>query len=127
MADHGTFYWNELATTDIEAAKAFYARLTGWTFDEMPMENGGTYHIAKAGETFAGGIMAIPEAAPAGTPPHWMSYIAVDDVDAALVTVKDGGGNVLAEPFDADGVGRIAVVQDPQGAAVALITPVAQD
>ncbi|MBT3401715.1 MAG: VOC family protein, partial [Rhodospirillaceae bacterium] len=71
MADHGTFYWNELSTTDIEGAKAFYGNLGGWSFSEMPMENGGTYHVAMLGEAPAGGIMGMPEGAPEGTPPYW--------------------------------------------------------
>lgn len=127
MADHGTFYWNELSTTDPAGARAFYESITGWTFGEMPMADGGTYHVGKVGETPAGGIMAMPAAVPSGTPPFWLAYLAVDDVDAAVAKVGDGGGNVLTPPFDVPGVSRIAVIQDPQGAAVGLITPAAQE
>ena len=92
----------------------------------MPMPDGGTYWILKSGDDMAGGLMNMPAAAPAGTPPHWMAYIAVDDVDAAIGKVAGLGGNVLAEPFDIPNVGRMGVIQDPQGAVVSLMTPAEQ-
>ncbi len=128
MANHGTFYWNELATTDVDGAKAFYSEMIGWNFDAMPMPDteGGTYWILKSGDDMAGGLMAMPPAVPDGTPPYWMSYVAVDDVDAAMAKVPDLGGSVLTEPFDIPNVGRMGVIQDPQGAVVSLMTPAAQ-
>ena len=123
MANHGSFHWNELATSDVDGAKAFYSEIIGWSFDEMPNMAGGTYWIAKSGDDMAGGLMAMPPAAPEGTPPHWMSYIAVDDVDAAVAKVGELGGAVLAEAFDIPNIGRMAVIQDPQGAVVSLMTP----
>ncbi|MDH3738533.1 MAG: VOC family protein [Alphaproteobacteria bacterium] len=122
MANHGTFHWNELSTTDVDGAKAFYSEIIGWQFDQMPMPDG-TYWIAKSGDEMAGGLMAMPVAAPDGTPPKWMAYIAVDDVDAAVAKVAGLGGAVLTEAFDIPNVGRMAVIQDPQGAAVSLMTP----
>lgn len=126
MSDHGTFHWNELVTTDPGGAKTFYAAITGWTFSEMPMPDGMTYHVAMRGDAHAGGIMKMPDAMPEGTPPHWFAYLAVDDVDAAAGKAGDAGGSVLTPPFDVEGVGRIAIIQDPQGAALGLITPAAQ-
>jgi predicted enzyme related to lactoylglutathione lyase len=126
MADHGTFYWNELATTDIEGAKAFYSKVIGWNFDEMPNMSGGTYWILKSGDEMAGGLMAMPPAVPDGTPPYWMSYVAVDDVDEAIAKAADLGGAVLMAPFDIPDVGRMGVIQDPQGAVLSLMTPVAK-
>ena len=125
MANHGTFYWNELATTDVDGAKAFYSQVIGWDFDAMANMEGGTYWILKSGEEMAGGLMAMPAAAPDGTPPYWMSYVAVDDVDAAVGKVSDLGGVVLVEPFDIPNIGRMGVIQDPQGAVISLMTPVA--
>ncbi len=125
MANHGTFYWNELATTDVDGAKAFYSQVIGWDFDAMANMEGGTYWILKSGEEMAGGLMAMPAAAPDGTPPYWMSYVAVDDVDAAVGKVSDLGGAVLVEPFDIPNIGRMGVIQDPQGAVISLMTPVA--
>ncbi|NNE85550.1 MAG: VOC family protein [Alphaproteobacteria bacterium] len=126
MADHGTFHWNELSTTDVEGAKAFYSEVVGWSYDEMPNMSGGTYWIAKSGDAMAGGLMDMPEAAPAGTPPHWMSYLAIDDVDSAIAKVPGLGGTVLVEAFDIPNIGRMAVIQDPQGAVISLMTPAAQ-
>jgi len=123
MADHGTFYWNELSTTNPEAAKEFYARIAGWSFSEMPMENGGTYYVAMLGETPAGGIMGMPEGAPVDTPPYWRAYVAVDDVDAAVTEAKANGAGVLMDPFDVPGVGRICALRDPQGAEISIMTP----
>ena len=82
MADHGTFYWNELMTRDAEKAKAFYAETLGWTFDAMAMPEGGTYWLAKAGDALAGGILTMDGPQFEGVPEHWFAYIAVDDVDA---------------------------------------------
>tara|TARA_R110002110_G_scaffold376568_2_gene586866 strand:- start:380013 stop:380396 length:384 start_codon:yes stop_codon:yes gene_type:complete len=126
MADHGTFHWNELLTSDPDGAKAFFGTVAGWTYNEMAMPDGMTYHVAMQGDAHAGGIMKMPDAMPAGTPPHWFAYMAVDDVDAAVDKVGAAGGTVLTPPFDVEGVGRIAIIQDPQGAALGLMTPAAQ-
>ena len=117
---HGTFMWNELATTDVEAAKKFYGDLLGWQFDEMDMGEAGKYTILKAGDKQAGGLMAMEGPQWEGIPPHWMSYIAVDDVDACA---QKAGDNVKVPPFDIPGVGRMCVIVDPQGAAISLMTP----
>jgi uncharacterized protein len=124
MAQHGTFYWNELMTTDPEAAAGFFAGLTGCRVDTMPMPDG-TYRVMALGEKMVGGIMAMPPTLPAGTPPHWFSYMAVDDVDAACRRVRELRGKVLREPWDVPGAGRIAIVADVTGAALGLITPAA--
>ncbi len=127
MADHGTFYWNELATSDVEGAKEFYGKVIGWNFDEMPMPEGGTYWILKSGDSMAGGLMAIPAAAPEGTSPNWMAYIAVDDVDSAIAQATELGVAVIVEPFDIPNIGRISVIRDPQGAVISLMTAAAND
>ncbi len=67
--------------------------------------------------------MAMPPEVPPEVPPHWMSYIAVDDVDARLAKAVDAGAKVLREPFDVPGVGRIAMLTDGGGAAIGWITP----
>lgn len=128
MADHGKFHWNELMTNDVEAAKAFYAKVAGWTSEEMDMPEGGKYTVAMAGGEPAGGIMDMKQTqAPDGTPPHWFAYIAVDDVDARVAATKEAGGQVVMEPFDVEGVGRIAIIMDPTGAAVGIMTPAPQE
>ncbi|UJX40253.1 VOC family protein [Desulfovibrio sp. JY] len=118
----GVFSWNELMTTDVEGAKAFYAKLLGWTTEDKPMpEMGMTYTIVKAGDTAVGGIMPIPPEA-AKMPPVWGSYVSVDDVDAAAKKTVELGGTVYKEPTDIPGVGRFCVIGDPQGAFLSLIT-----
>ncbi len=126
MWEHGQFYWNELMTTDVAKAQAFYSRTLGWTFEDMPMPEG-SYHLIKQGEEMVGGMMQMPREMPAGTPSHWFSYISVDDIDARVAKVKAAGGTVLREPWDVEGVGRIAIVQDASGAAVGWMTPANMD
>jgi len=123
MATHGTFYWNELNTHDAEAAKTFYGETLGWTFEGMPTP-AGTYWIARAGETMVGGIFPMEAPHFATVPDHWLSYIAVDDVDARLKKITGAGGQVAREPMDIPDVGRFALVKDATGAMIAFITPV---
>jgi predicted enzyme related to lactoylglutathione lyase len=121
---HGAFSWNELMTTgDPETALGFYKQLFGWTTDTMPMAQGGTYHVVKAANTAIGGVMKMPpEAAAGGMPPCWGSYVTVTNVDACAAQVTALGGKVLHPPTDIPGVGRFAVIADPQGAWLNVIT-----
>src|SRR5690242_8876529 len=81
---HGTFAWNELMTTDVEKAKAFFAATIGWSYEGMSIQTGGTYWVAKLDGKPVGGIMNMEGVVPPGIPPHWFSYIEVDDVDARI-------------------------------------------
>lgn len=117
----GIFVWDELATSDVEGAKSFYAELLGWTTEDMDMGPGGTYTMFKrAGDEQAAGAMPLPEGVPH---PYWMSYIGTDDVDACAGRVKSSGGTILMEPMDVMSVGRLAVARDPQGAVFGIFTP----
>ena len=71
MANHGTFYWNELMTRDADKAKGFYAATLGWTFEAMAMPEGGTYWLAKADDALAGGIFPMQGPQFEGVPEHW--------------------------------------------------------
>jgi len=122
--EHGTFYWNELMTRDAEAAKKFYGETLGWTFDGMPMEDG-TYWVCKDGDTPVGGIMPMTRPDFEGIPPHWFAYLAVDDVDARVAKATAGGAELLRPLFDVPGIGRIAILKDPTGAALGWMTPAA--
>jgi len=124
MWTHGTFYWNELMTRDVEAAKAFYGRAIGWTFDGMPMPEG-TYWIAKAGDKVVGGIMAIDAPQYAEIPASWFVYLAVDDIDARLAAAAKAGATIVRPTFEVPGIGRIAILRQPDGAHVGWITPAA--
>ncbi len=123
MPAPGTFHWNELTTTDLEGAKAFYEKAIGWEFESMTMADGGTYYIAKVDGAPAAGLMEHTDNMPEGTPSHWRSYISVKDVDATLATAVMAGGTQIYEAFDVPGVGRIGGFFDPQGGAINVITP----
>ena len=123
MGNHGKFHWNELMTRDVDAAKKFYADTIGWSFDEFPMPEG-MYYVAMLDGSPVGGMMDMTGITPPEVPPHWFSYLEVDDVEARLLKLKEAGGEVLREPFDVPDVGRIAIVTDATGAALGLITPV---
>jgi predicted enzyme related to lactoylglutathione lyase len=111
---HGAFSWSELTTPDPAAAVAFYGPLFGWKAQAMPMPNG-SYTVLKAGDAGVGGIM-LPPAGMEGAPPAWGVYVTVTDVDATVSKAVALGGKVCAPAMDIPGVGRMAVLADPQGA-----------
>ena len=117
----GVFSWNELMTTDVEGAKAFYGGLLGWTLEEDD-SCGMPYVIAKIGDKMVAGIMAKPPMVPAEIPPHWGAYVTVENVDETAKKAAELGGAVLFPPTDIPMVGRFCVIKDPQGAAFSLIT-----
>ena len=115
----GAFSWNELSAPDPEAAGRFYAGLFGWTVKNMDMGTG-PYHVASLGENQVCGIMATPpEAGP--MPPAWGCYITVADVAATEARCAALGGKTLVPAMDVPGVGRMAVLQDPQGAVFSVM------
>jgi uncharacterized protein len=117
----GTPNWTDLQTTDPDAAKEFYASLFGWTYDDQPMPQGGSYSMARLGEENVAAIAGqSPELAAAGAPPAWNTYLAVDAVDDVVARVGEAGGQVAMAPFDVMDAGRMAFVLDPGGAAVAF-------
>lgn len=122
----GTFCWPELGTTDTKSATAFYTKLLDWTAVEMPLPGGSTYTMLKKGDKDVSALYPLMEdQVKNGVPPHWLSYVAADDVDAVVAKVKANGGTVLVDPMDVnpDGktlIGRMAAIQDPTGAAFAL-------
>jgi hypothetical protein len=119
---HGRFYWNELMTRDVERAKKFYQDTIGWSFEAMPMAEG-TYWVAKIGGVPAGGIFPLSSPQFDGVPEGWMSYLAVDDVDARAKNATAAGAKLMRPIFDVPGVGRIAILTEPGGAGIGWITP----
>lgn len=117
---HGAFSWSELMTGDPKAATEFYGSLFGWKFETMDMGQG-PYHVVKIGDASLGGIMKPPPDAGA-MPPQWGCYVTVDDIDATAKKTTQLGGKVLAGPMDIPTVGRMAVLQDPQGAVINAIS-----
>jgi uncharacterized protein len=117
----GTFSWTDLNTTDQEGAKSFYSGLFGWEITDMPAGEGVVYSMAAIGGKWVGAISPQPQQQrDAGVPPAWNSYITVTDVDDAAARAGELGATVHAPPFDVMEAGRMAVVQDPQGAWVLL-------
>ncbi len=117
---HGAFSWNELNTDDPKKAVAFYGELFGWTVETMDVGTG-PYHVIKVGDASIGGISGKPP----GTekmPSMWGSYVTVDDVDKIAKDCARLGGKVCMGPMDIPTVGRMAVLQDPQGAVINAIT-----
>src|SRR5256886_4777384 len=102
-------------------AKAFYAGLFGWTYDDQPMDEGQVYSMAMLDGHQVAAISTQPsEMAAAGAPPMWNTYLAVDWVDEATAKVEAAGGKVAMAPFDVMDAGRMSFVMDPSGAPVAL-------
>jgi hypothetical protein len=121
----GTPSWVDLATSDADAAEAFYTTLFGWTSEDQG-EKAGHYRMLRKGGKDVAALYAV---GPEQGPPRWNTYVTVDDVDAAAGRVEPAGGMVIAPPFDVldpgDGgvpqnMGRMAVVADPAGAVLAL-------
>ncbi len=119
----GVFVWDELMTTDVEAAKRFYGEVVGWESREMDMGNNFVYTLFVAGGVDRAGCMPRPEGAEE-MPPVWLTYLGADDVDATVEKAKGlGAAAVVMEPTDIPTVGRLAVIVDAAGAAVGIYRP----
>jgi uncharacterized protein len=117
---HGQFCWNDLATTDLGAAKKFYTELLGWELKESA-DAGMVYNEIVVGGQYIGGLyQSGPEYG--NMPSHWTAYVAVDDVDAAASRVEELGGKVCVPPTDIPNTGRFCLITDPTGANISLIT-----
>lgn len=114
----GMFCWEELMSADPEASATFYSEVYGYSVEAMDMGPVGTYRILKRGDAMDGGIMKSPPEMSGAT--HWMTYIAVDDVDAMSARAEKLGGKVLNPPMDVPNIGRMAVIQDPAGTVFSL-------
>ncbi len=118
--DRGRFVWHELMTSDTGAAESFYTKVIGWDAAPFP-ESPTPYTVFTAEQAPVAGQMKLPEeAAQMGAPPHWLGYIHTPDVDATAAKAADLGATTLMAPVSMPGVGRFAVLQDPQGAVFAL-------
>jgi predicted enzyme related to lactoylglutathione lyase len=115
MSDQaGEFIWYELMTPDVPAALEFYGAVTGWQArraDNAAAE----YHLLGTGKADIGGVIRHGSDAPGGRA-GWLGYIGVDDTDAAHAAIVKAGGAQHVPPTDIPGIGRFAVVGDPQGA-----------
>jgi uncharacterized protein len=117
---HGRFVWYELLTTDMDAAKAFYAEVVGWGTQDAS-KPGMAYTLFTAGGTSVSGLMRLSEdARKLGLRPSWLGYVGVNDVDATADRIKDLGGAVHVPPTDIPNISRFSVAVDPQMATIAL-------
>lgn len=124
---HGEFMWNELMTRDDSAALGFFEKLLGWSHDDWPLgpdPSAGVYRLMKVGQKSAAGIMKMTEPQfPSQVPTHWMSYIAVDNVDKRWDQALALGAEAIHPPTDIPQVGRFCIFKDPTGAPIAIMTP----
>lgn len=112
----GSFVWNELTVRDTETALAFYRAVFGWETEKV---EGMDYWVLKVSGRAVGGCMPMGDGWPEGVPTHWMTYFAVDDVDATAARCEELGGAVSVPPQDMP-VGRFAVLNDPNGAVFSV-------
>jgi predicted enzyme related to lactoylglutathione lyase len=120
--EHGTFSWCELITPDPEAVAAFYRAVFGWSTQTAPMPTG-TYmlfNVAGGNENGIAGAMAPPVE---GMPSYWGVYFMVNDAARAVETARTQGAQVMMEATEMPGVGVLATLVDPHGAAFSVMEP----
>jgi predicted enzyme related to lactoylglutathione lyase len=118
---YGRFVWYELMTTDMTAAKVFYASVVGWGAQDASTPRM-AYALFTVSKAFVSGLVGLSEdARKLGATPRWVGYVGVDDVDAAVDRVKRRGGAVHVPPTDVSDLSRFSIVADPQMASLALI------
>jgi predicted enzyme related to lactoylglutathione lyase len=119
VSEPGAVAWHQVNTRDPEKAEEFYSAVFGWDSDKVDT-GGADYWEWQLDGKSVGGMFKMGDDFPDDVPAHWIVYFAVEDADAATEKAKEGGAEVRAEPFDNE-AGRFAVLQDPHGAAFALI------
>ncbi len=121
----GSFIWYELMSPDPAGSKTFYDRVVGWTIAEKSGSPGQDYRmIGRPDGENAGGVLGLtPAMVDNGARPTWLAYLSTPDVDACVRAVGADGGSVRMPATDMPGIGRIAMIADPQGAPIYLMTP----
>lgn len=125
---HGQFSWVDLMTPDPEAAAGFYGALFGWSADPTRDDGGAAYTMFRLGDVAVAGMGALPdELKAAGVPPHWSSYVTVDDADATALRAQELGGRLQTPVIDievgGERVGRMSILVDPSGANLSIWQP----
>jgi uncharacterized protein len=132
-SDVGAVWWSELQTADLARARAFYAAVMGWTPNVValndqtrpPAPGEAEYTVFKAGDREVAGAAqaeAVPDKPSAA---YWLTYIQVANVDAAVLKAVELGGKLLEPAADVPNTGRIAIIEDPEGVHVGLMSPLA--
>ncbi len=123
----GSHIWYELMTPDPDAARTFYDAVVGWQIDDHNTVPGGAidYRMIVRGDGgFAGGVLGLTQPMlDRGARPAWIGYLHAADVDSAVAAIVADGGKMMMPPHDQPGVGRLAMVTDPQGAPFYLMDP----
>ncbi|MGB6976324.1 MAG: VOC family protein [Gammaproteobacteria bacterium] len=115
----GEFCWNELMTSDPKKAKEFYSALFGWESHDIDMGNA-VYTMFKSGAKDIAGMMQIPQGQQNQIPPHWMSYVSVDNLDAMVAKAKTLGAKIKVPVTPVADFGSLVVLEDNTGAHIAL-------
>lgn len=124
----GLFGWIDLATSDVAAAKEFYAGLFGWTFEDLATPMGVFYTQATLDGALVAGLAPMQQGmAEAGMPSTWNSYVITADADAAIARATVAGGQALMPAMDVMEQGRMAMLIDPSGAVVGVWQPAAHE
>ena len=119
--------WHEVYVPDAQKAIDFYTKALDFGTQDFPMEGMGTYRmLTKNGQAVCGVMSTTEMPHMKGVPPHWAVYLGVDNVDAKLEKCKSLGAKVVVPPMDVPTVGRMTLIQDPQGAHVWLFQPEAR-
>jgi predicted enzyme related to lactoylglutathione lyase len=116
-------WWHELNTWDPLEARNFYRRTLGWSFEKVMLPDGEPYWLARKDGKTVGGVYSMTAPEFKGIPAHWMTYMAVDDVQKAAQAAKAAGGDIARPAVDIPGIGTIAIVTDAAGALIGLIKP----
>lgn len=118
-SEPGALAWEDLRSTDPDAARAFYAGVLGWTYQPLPMAGPDYTTVHRTGEQAPmgglGGMMGLDS-----FPSHWIVYFGVADVDVALAFTEANGGHLVSPGFDTE-FGRMAAITDPYGASLWIV------
>jgi predicted enzyme related to lactoylglutathione lyase len=118
-SDRGLFVWHEVGTNDLRAGEEFYAKVAGWKSESWSQNP--SYKLFVTRRESRAGLYLITEVPNMVTPPpHWLSYVGTPDVDATVRQAVELGGKVVVPGYNVPHVGRMAHLQDPQGALFAV-------
>lgn len=118
---HGEFSWADLMTGDVDKAKAFYGNVFGWTAEDQDTQGGPLYvQFYLDGNVVAGLGEMNPDMKAAGAPPVWNTYVTVDNIDNAVDKAQTLGASLVMPVMDVLDVGRMSILQDPEGAYISL-------
>ncbi len=121
-----TFVWHEVYGPDADAIVDFYTKALDFGVTDYPMGDMGVYRmLTKDGQGVAG-VQATNSPEMKDVPPHWSTYLSVDDVDARVARCIELGATLVVPAMDIPTVGRMALIHDPQGAHIWLFKPAPQ-